>query len=234
MSTRIAKYISKNAGLSRREAEKYIINGRVKINNNIIFTPVYFVKENDKVYIDNELVNKVFNTELYAFNKPINTITTKKDPLKRKTVYDCIDKKYHYLKYIGRLDYKTTGLLLFTNDGNLARYLTMPSSNIKKVYLATTYENDFSRLEKVKKGVSIDNIKYRPMKIEILKNNVIKITVVEGKKNEIRNVFQYCNLPIKTLHRIKFGDINLGTLKKGELYKINQQVIDRMSKALLK
>ena len=136
MSVRIAKFISDSGVASRRAAEELISQGRVKVNDTVIKTPVVFVEENDTVSVDGKVINQRETTKLYAFHKPINVMTTRKDPMGRKTVYDCLEEKYKNLKYVGRLDYKTTGLLLLTNDGELSRKLTLPSSHIPREYMA--------------------------------------------------------------------------------------------------
>ena len=116
MKTRIAKFLSDSGVASRRVAEKMIIDGRVSINGDKIDSPVNFVDNGDIVTVDGKQVSDKSETELYAFYKPINTMTTTHDPMGRKTIYDVLPNKFKHLKYIGRLDYKTTGLLLMTND----------------------------------------------------------------------------------------------------------------------
>ena len=108
---------------------------------------------------------------MFVFHKPVNTMTTVRDPDGRKTIYDCLPSEYKHLKYVGRLDYKTTGLLLMTDDGNLARQLTLPSSKIPRVYIATVSGNDMSGLARARRGVTVDGIKYAPMQIDILSDN---------------------------------------------------------------
>ena len=215
---------------SRREAERLIESGLVMVNDEKITSPVFFVDGSEKITVSGKLVKSENKTMLYAFHKPINTMTTAKDPENRKTIYDVLPKEYKNLKYIGRLDYKTTGLLLMTNDGELARKLTLPSSEIPRVYIADVMGNDFSGLDKIIRGITVDGIKYRPMKIDILKNNELKITITEGKKNEIRIVLAAVGLPVKKLHRISYGNINLGNLSVGKIIEIPQKSIDGLLK----
>ena len=112
MKTRIAKFIADSGVASRRAAEDLIVHGRVNVNGQKIDTPVFFVDENDTVVVDGKKITARNDVKLYAFHKPINTMTTRTDPAGRKTIYDCLPNEYKNLKYIGRLDYKTTGLLL--------------------------------------------------------------------------------------------------------------------------
>lgn len=229
MKTRIAKFIADSGVASRRAAEDLIAHGAVSVNGVKIDTPVFFVDETDVVAINGELVNLDNQTKLYAFNKPINTMTTRRDPDGRKTVYDCLDAKYKNLKYIGRLDYKTTGLLLMTNDGELARKMTLPSSKIPRTYIATIY-GDLSKLDLARRGITVRGVKYAPMKIDVIDNKNLRVTVTEGKKNEIRIVLGAIGAPVKKLHRVSFGPIELGNLAVGKIRAESQKTIDLIAK----
>lgn len=232
MKIRIAKFIADSGVSSRRGAEDLIEKGVVSVNGTIIKTPVFFVDDKDTITVNGRVIKKRKTTELYIFHKPINVMTTSYDPEGRKIIYDCLPKEYKHLKYIGRLDYKTTGLLLLTNDGDLIKKLSLPSSKIPRVYIATVSNIDLSGLEKAKKGMTINGISYRPMKIETLGNNDLRIEVIEGKKNEIRIVLRACGCPVIKLHRISFGTITLGNLSVGKIRKVSQKTIDALLKSL--
>ena len=224
MTVRIAKFLSDCGVASRRGAEKLISDGAVTINGKTIDTPIYFVTNEDIVTVNGKKINIQKNIELYAFYKPINTMTTAHDPLGRKTIYDVLPKQYRHLKYVGRLDYKTTGLLLLTNDGELARRLTLPSSKIPRVYIAHVSGNK-KDLDLARRGLTVDRIKYAPMKITEIEPNVLRIEITEGKKNEIRIVMRACGCPVLKLHRIKYGKIELGKLTVGQIKKVPQKTI---------
>lgn len=232
MTVRIAKFISDSGIASRRTAEDMIAHGRVRINGTQITSPVNFVNDGDTVEIDGKKISGRATTELYAFHKPINTMTTVRDPKDRKTIYDCLPNEYKNLKYIGRLDYKTTGLLLLTNDGDFARALTLPSSNIPRTYIATVSGCDYSRLDNARRGITVDGIKYAPMKIDIIGDNNLRVTITEGKKNEVRIVLCACGCPVRKLHRVSYGKITLGNLAVGKIQKISQKTIDVIKKSL--
>ena len=189
-----------------------------------------FVDDNDTVLVNGNKITKKTTTELYAFHKPINTMTTRSDPSGRKTIYDYIPDEYKHLKYIGRLDYKTTGLLLLTNDGELARKMTLPSSKIPRTYIATVY-GDLSKLDMARRGIIVRGVKYAPMQIDVIDNKNLRVTVVEGKKNEIRIVLAAIGAPVKKLHRISFGSIKLENLESGKIKKIKQKTIDVIAKS---
>ena len=231
MGVRVAKFIADSGVASRRGAEELIAAGHVRINGVVIDSPVNFVGENDTVEIDGKKISVRTDTELYMFHKPINTMTTLHEPRGRKTIYDCLGREYKCLKYVGRLDYKTTGLLLLTNDGDLARKLTLPSSNIERTYIATVNSTDFSHLDKARHGMVVDGIEYAPMKIEEIGGNDLRITITEGKKNEVRIVLRACGCPVRKLHRISYGKIRLGKLPVGKIQKISQKTIDLMKKS---
>lgn len=228
MTVRIAKFIADTGAASRRTAEDLIASRRVTVNGTVIDSPVFFVSDGDTVAIDGVPVQARAQTELYAFHKPLNTMTTARDPRGRKTIYDVLPDEYKNLKYVGRLDYKTTGLLLMTNDGALARKLTLPSSHIPRTYLATVNTNDFSGLDAARRGMTVDGVSYRPMQIDVLKNGELRVTVTEGKKNEVRIVLRACGAPVRKLHRISFGNIELGKLPVGKIHIIPQKTIDAL------
>lgn len=232
MSVRIAKYIADCGIASRRAAEDLIRTGRVMVNDVTVDTPVYFVGPDDEIKIDGKKISGKSDTKLYAFHKPINTMTTTRDPQGRKTIYDCLPEEYKKLRYIGRLDYKTTGLLLMTNDGELARKMTLPASKIPRTYIATVNSDNFSGLNKARQGITVDGIKYAPMIIEEIGGNNLRITITEGKKNEVRIVLRACGCPVRKLHRISFGKIQLGNLPVGKIKQISQKTIDEMIKSL--
>lgn len=232
MSVRIAKFIADCGVASRRGAEKLIADGVVQINGNVITDPVHFVDEGDVVLVNGKPIQARENTELYAFHKPLNVMTTAHDPDGRKTVYDVLGDEYKHLRYVGRLDYKTTGLLLMTNDGALARKLTLPASNIPRVYIATVNGTNRSGLDRARRGITVDGIKYAPMKIDVMENGDLRVMVTEGKKNEVRIVLRACGCPVRKLHRISFGNIQLGKLPAGKIIKITQKTIDELIKSL--
>lgn len=228
MTVRIAKFIADAGMASRRAAEDLIASRRVTVNGTVIDSPVFFVSDGDNVAIDGTPISARTETKLYAFHKPLNTMTTTHDPRGRKTIYDVLPDEYKNLKYVGRLDYKTTGLLLMTNDGALARKLTLPSSHIPRTYLATVNTNDFSGLDAARRGITVDGVSYRPMQIDVLKNGELRVTVTEGKKNEVRIVLRACGAPVRKLHRISFGNIELGKLPVGKINIIPQKTIDAL------
>ena len=231
MKQRIAKFIAHCGIASRRDVEKLIADGAVAVNGVVIDTPATLVDENDTVTVNGKEIESVSETELYIFNKPLNVMTTAHDPLGRKTIYDVLPEKYKHLRYVGRLDYKTTGLLLMTNDGDLARKLTLPTNKIPRTYIARVGGKN-PNFDIARCGATVDDIHYRPMKISEIAPGKIRVTVTEGKKNEVRIVLRACGAPVQKLHRESFGNLDLGNIAVGKIIKVSQKDIDELLKTL--
>ncbi len=232
---RIGKFIADAGAASRRRAEELIRSGHVKVNGEKVLTPVYFVTDSDIVTIDGKVVEPRTETKVYVLNKPINTVTTVKDPGGRRTIYHCLPTELRTLKYIGRLDYRTTGLLLLTNDGDFARKLTLPENEIPRTYMATVNTTDLSQLDEARRGITVDGIDYRPMDIKVISqtpySTTLRVTVTEGKKNEVRIVLRAVGAPVRKLHRVIFGPIKLGNMKEGEIRELDKKTIDALIKS---
>ena len=257
MKKRLAKFIADTGFASRREAERLIDSGAVSVDGKTVDTPVFFVDGDEDIKINGKLIGYKTDVLLYAFHKPVDVITSNMDPQGRKTIYDCLPVKYKNLKYVGRLDYKTTGLLLLTNDGELSRKLTLPSSGIKRTYIAKLYPKkisdiksgvivralksflsptfpDESLLDMARTGITIDNVKYAPIDIDVISRYplTVQLGLSEGKKNEIRIIMDHLGLPVKKLHRISYGNIKLGNLQVGQIIQLSKKDIDELIKSL--
>ena len=231
MKQRIAKIIAHSGIASRRDAEKLIKTSRVSVNDKIIDTPAILVDESDEIKIDGKQIKQPKDIEIYIFNKPLNVMTTAHDPLKRKTIYDILPNEYKHLRYVGRLDYKTTGLLLLTNNGDAVQRLSLPTNKIPRTYIARIGGKN-PNFDIARRGAIVDGIHYRPMEIVELGNGKIKVTVTEGKKNEVRIVLRSCGAPVQKLHRESFGNLTLGNLASGKIVKVSQKDIDELFKTL--
>ena len=228
---RIAKTIAESGMCSRRQAEKLITLGKVFVNDIKIITPAFFVNANDKIIVEGKLIKKTTKTHLFILHKPKGVIVSSNDPQGRKTIYDIIPNNMKQLHYIGRLDFNTEGLLLLTNNGSLKRFLELPANKIERTYNVKIYGNinnlDNQRLEK---GITIDNIKYGPIIINILDNNGkntwITVKLKEGKNREIRKVMSHFHLHINDLIRTNFGPFKLSNLKRGEIVEVEESIIN--------
>ena len=236
---RIAKFIASTQICSRREAEKLIINGDVTVNGEKVIHPLFFVTNKDLINVKGKLLKKQSKIRLFIYNKSINLITSHKDPEGRPTVFDKIPKKLGRLISIGRLDYNTEGLLLLTNNGDLKRYLELPSNNIKRSYKVKVIGDiDNLKIEEIRKGISINKVHYAPIKLKIIsktKNTTwIELQLTEGKNREIRKIIQYYNLKISRLIRISYGQFYLNDLKKNEVIEVNKSEMNNLISILEK
>jgi len=232
---RLAKKIAESGIASRREAERMIEAGRVFVDGAKILTPVCFVDDNNIIAIDGKAIsNKSTEVKLWKFYKPRGVITTKNDPKSRVTVFDIINQAIPELHgrflYIGRLDYNSEGLLLFTNDGNFARMMELPKTQVPRTYRVRILGHvTREQLEQIRKGVTIDGIHYKGMFIQINSsylnknssvNTWITITLNEGKNREIRKVMEHFGCKVNRLIRLSYGDIELGKMQPGEIQQV--------------
>ena len=222
---RIAKYIS-NAGIcSRRDAEKLIKQKKVFINNVCCDHPSTKVKIKDKIIVNKKIVKLNSNVRLWKMYKPIKTICTNNDPQKRKTIFSMIPKNLPRLISIGRLDFMSEGLLLFTNIGDFARKYELPSSNIIRVYrVCINGKVDNIDLANINKGIKINNANFNKISVKVEKfkdpYSWLIFKMYEGKNREIRNICDYFLWNIVNLVRIQYGTIKLNKLKPGEIIEV--------------
>ena len=222
---RIAKYIA-NAGVcSRREAEKLIAKRKVFINEVCCEHPSTKVTTNDKIIVNKKIIKLDTQVRLWKMYKPAKIICTNNDPENRKTIFNLIPKNLPRLISIGRLDFMSEGLLLFTNNGDFARRYELPSSNILRVYrVCINGTISLTDIKNINKGIKINNIEYLNVRVRIEKFKtpytwlIFKMT--EGKNREIRNICEYFLWNIVNLVRIQYGSIKLIKQKPGEIIEV--------------
>ncbi|MFC1705147.1 pseudouridine synthase [Nanoarchaeota archaeon] len=222
---RVQKLLSNYGYCSRRKAEELIQEGRVKVNGKVISIGDK-AEESDKISVDNELVNKQEKVYL-MFNKPTGCVTALKDST-FDTVMDHIHVKERVFP-VGRLDYNTSGLLLFTNDGDFANNIMHPRYEIKKTYLAGLRDNITDKqINQIKSGVMLRDGRTSPANVRKQKNDLIEITIHEGKNRIIRRILEKLGLEVKFLKRIKVGKLALGDLKQGKYKNLTKKEIERV------
>ena len=222
---RINKYIASCGICSRRKAEEYILNGRVKVNDIIIKNLSYKVKEDDIIKIDDNIINKEENKVYIMLNKPKGYVTTSHDQFGRRSVIDLINEKVRVYP-IGRLDMYTEGLLLLTNDGEFANKLMHPKNKIEKKYIVTSKEDiTLSQKKVLERGVDIGDYITRPAKVNILTNNQFEIIISEGKNRQVRRMCEAVRVNLTNLKRIQIGNINLGNLQTGKYRYLSDEEI---------
>ena len=224
---RIAKYIA-NAGVcSRRDAEKLIEQKKVFINNICCKHPSTLVTLKDKIIVNKKIITLESEVRLWKMYKPTKVICTNKDPQHRKTIFDLIPKNYPRLIGIGRLDFMSEGLLLFTNNGDFSRKLELPSSKYERVYrVCIRGIVDKNDLQVINKGISINKVRYTKIYVAVEKYlkpySWLIVKLKEGKNREIRKVCDYFSWNIVKLIRIQYGPYKLLNLKKGQISEIKK------------
>ena len=233
---RLSKFIASSGYASRRKSDSLIENGFVIVNNEVCRDFATQIMDDDEVIVENTKIS-IPKPRIFSFYKPKNCLCTSKDPEGRKTIYDVLDQNYKNLITIGRLDYKSEGLLLLTNNGEIARYYEVPRNNIKKTYIVDL-NGDYksSNLLEMKSGVKHRGIKYVVFKSKLIKIKgnkfTIEITLSEGKNREIRNIAKYFNWNVLKLKRVSHGEYKLLSLKNSELReeKISSKISKNISK----
>ena len=227
---RIAKRLARAGVCSRREAERLIAEGRVKVDGDTLQTPAVLVTEASRIVVDGRAIGVPAPTALWRYHKPSGVLATHRDPQSRPTVFDRLPKEHGRLIAVGRLDFNSEGLLLLTNDGELARRLELPSTGWTRRYRARVYGRpDAQRLAGLSKGVTVEGVRYGPIeaRLESQKgaNAWLVLALKEGKNREVRRVLQHLGLEVNRLIRVAFGPFQLGTLKRDELSRIPAKVV---------
>lgn len=239
---RIQKIMSELGICSRRKAEEYISQGRVKVNGEVISLGFKCTYE-DEIELDDVIVNKSEPKKYVylALNKPYDVVSTASDPQGRKTVIDLIPKEYGRVFPVGRLDHNSTGLILMTNDGEFANLITHPSSAPEKEYVVKV-KNPLrgDEIDRLAKGLYVMKEAYTaaPCEARVIKedgeNVYFDMILHEGKKREIRYMMDTLDHPVRMLMRIRIGSICLGNLPSGQFKEIPMEQIEEMKKECLK
>jgi 23S rRNA pseudouridine2605 synthase len=231
---RLNKYLAQSGVASRRESDRLIQEGTVTVNGQVTINPAYHVQENDQVTFDGKVLKPQENTVVYMLNKPKNVITTAQDTHGRKTVLDLIPSNRRLFP-IGRLDKDTTGLILITDNGELANYLMHPKNRVPRLYEAEIEgQLNPKEIAKIKKGIFIGDGEFG--RGEIVKQitrktrSIVTICLQQGKKREIRRIFYFLGKKVYTLHRFKYGTIKLGDLQSGQWRGLSNEKIKELKR----
>jgi 23S rRNA pseudouridine2605 synthase len=226
---RIAKIIANSGYCSRREAERLIADGIVKVNGKIIDNPAILITD-QSIKINDKLINPKQKPKIWIFHKPKNTIVSNNDPQNRQTIFDILPENLPRVITIGRLDINTEGLLLLTNNGAIARHIELPQTAWSRNYRVRVFGRvNMNELKKLEKGIKINGIKYGSIKVEMERegdfNSWLKVSLKEGKNREIKKVLEYFGLQVNRLIRISFGPFQLGSLAVGEVKAIEDKML---------
>jgi 23S rRNA pseudouridine2605 synthase len=227
---RIAKVVSRAGLASRRDAEEWIVQGRVSVNGRVINSPALDVTTRDVITVDGKPLPERERTRLFMFHKPRGLMTTHADPEGRPTVFDNLPEGLPRLISIGRLDFNTEGLLLLTNDGGLARVLELPDTGWLRRYRVRAHgEVTQDQLDALKRGVEVDGVKYGPIEAVLERDQGANVWLVfairEGKNREVRNVMAHLGLEVNRLIRVSYGPFQLGELAEGEVEEVKTRVL---------
>ncbi|MGB9892041.1 pseudouridine synthase [Thermodesulfovibrio sp. Kuro-1] len=233
MLERLQKILSDYGIASRRHAEELIKEGRVTVNGQIAVIGQKADPEKDYIKVDGKLLIKPEPKVYYAFYKPRKVITALLDPQGRPTIKDFIKGIKFRIYPVGRLDFDSEGLLLLTNDGELAYKVMHPSSQIEKTYMVKVDGIvEPETIEKLRKGIKIEGKLAVPVSVHLVKklkaNSWIKITLHEGRKRQIRKMLERVGHPVIRLIRIAIDDVKLGDLKPGQLRPLTKEEIEKL------
>ncbi len=225
---RIAKRMA-NAGLcSRREAERWIADGRVSINGTIITTPATTVAPADNVCVDGNPLPQQESPRLWCYHKPRGLITTHQDPQGRPTIFEKLPDSLPRVISVGRLDINSEGLLLLTNHGELSRYMELPTTGWIRHYRLRVFGKP-TRLDSLTKGITVDGVHYGPITATLeqsgTSNSWISVSLSEGKNRELRRIFEHLGHPVSRLIRTSYGPFQLGRLKQGEIKEVSTKML---------
>lgn len=227
---RIAKVIARAGLASRREAERLIIAGRVKVNGQRIDRAALNVTDKDRVEVDGRLLGAPEPPRLWLYHKPTGLVTTNRDEQGRTTIFDELPEDLPRVMTVGRLDLNSEGLLLLTNDGALKRKLELPSTGwLRKYRVRIKGRPTDATFEPLRKGLVVDGEKFQPMTVTLDRqqgaNAWVTVGIREGRNREIRRAMEAVGLSVNRLIRVSYGPFQLGNLKTGAVEEIRPRIL---------
>ena len=230
---RIAKRLARAGLCSRRDAERWIADGRVKVDGVVLETPAFVVTDQSRIEVDGKLLPQAERARLWRYHKSPEEMVTARDPQGRRTIFDSLPKSMPRVVTVGRLDYFSEGLLLLTNDGGLARRLELPANAWTRRYRARVHgEVNPERLAALAKGITIEGVRYGAIEARLDRqqrtNAWIELALTEGKNREVRRVLAHLDLPVVRLIRVAFGPLYLGEMERGHVEEVPAQVLGNL------
>ncbi len=227
---RIAKRMARAGLCSRRDAERWIADGRVEVNGEKLESPAFTVSAADHIVVDGKPLPKKERSRLWRYHKPVGLVTSHRDEKGRDTVFDKLPEDMPRVISVGRLDINSEGLLLLTNDGELARRLELPATGWKRKYRVRVHghprESDMAKLSK---GLTIEGVKYGSIEavVDSTKgaNSWLTVSLREGKNREIRKVMEHLGYTVSRLIRISYGPLQLGELESGAVDEVKSKIL---------
>jgi 23S rRNA pseudouridine2605 synthase len=230
---RIAKLLAHAGVASRRDVERMIADGRVALNGVLLSTPATVLSSLDGITVDGHPIAKTQGLRVWRYYKPTGCLTTHRDPQGRPTVFELLPPELPRVVSVGRLDMNTEGLLLLTNDGELARFLELPANAQERRYRVRVHGSvSQMQLEDLASGITLDGIHYGPIIADLEqsrgRNSWLAISLREGKNREVRRICEHLGLLVARLIRVGFGPFELGDLEPTELSELPARVLRRL------
>ena len=230
---RIAKALARAGLCSRREAERWIEDGRIQVNGVVLESPAFNVTAQDRIAVDGRPVDSPEATRVWRYHKPDGLVTTHRDPQGRETVFDHLPEDLPRVISVGRLDLSSEGLLLLTNDGGLARSLELPSTGWLRRYRVRAFGRvNQEELAELAHGITVDGITYGPIDAVLDRaetaNAWITVSIREGKNREVRRVLEAIGLKVNRLIRVSYGPFQLGKMPPGSVEEVAPAALKEM------
>jgi 23S rRNA pseudouridine2605 synthase len=227
---RVAKVLARAGLCSRRDAERWIADGRVSVDGAVLTSPAVTVAAGNEIRVDGKPLPQPDRARLWRYHKAAGLVTTHRDEKGRPTVFAALPRDLPRLISIGRLDLNSEGLLLLTNDGALARRLELPATGWVRRYKVRVHgEVDPTRLGRLAGGVTIDGVSYGPIRAALERtqgsNAWVAMALTEGKNREVRRVLEHLGLQVTRLIRLSYGPFQLGSLERGMLAEVPRKAL---------
>jgi 23S rRNA pseudouridine2605 synthase len=227
---RVAKLLARAGLCSRRDAERWIAEGRVSFKGEVLTSPAINISDPHELSVDGKPLPAADRARLWRYHKPTGLVTTHRDEKGRKTVFAALPKELPRLISVGRLDLNSEGLLLLTNDGALARRLELPENGWLRRYRVRVHGKiDPKQLATLETGVTVEGVSYGPIHAVLERqqgaNAWLMVSLREGRNREVRKVMAHLELPVSRLIRIAYGPFQLGNLASGGIEEVNPRVL---------
>jgi 23S rRNA pseudouridine2605 synthase len=227
---RIAKRLARAGVASRRDAERMIAEGRVRLNGRVLDTPATLVTDADRIEVDGQPLAEAEPPRLWRYHKPAGLVTTARDEKGRDTVFDHLPPDMPRVMSVGRLDLTSEGLLLLTNDGEIKRKLELPSTGwVRKYRVRAHGAPSDAAMDRLRAGITVDGERFKPMSVTLDKvqgaNSWLTIGLREGKNREIRRAMETIGLTVNRLIRVSYGPFQLGDLPEGAVDEVKGKVL---------
>ncbi|MCX6386519.1 MAG: pseudouridine synthase [Solirubrobacterales bacterium] len=227
---RLAKYLAHAGVASRRAAQEIICGGRVTVGGDVVTDPAFDVDDDSQVAVDGRMLGGAQERVVYVLNKPAGVVSTASDPQGRRTVVDLVSSGGRRLYPVGRLDIDATGLIVVTNDGDLANRLTHPSFEVPKTYRVTVQDGPVGlrKLQALREGVRLEDGLTAPARVRRIDDDTIELTIHEGRNRQVKRMCEAIGHRVTRLVRIRFGPLELGSMVPGQVRVLSEPEVEKL------